>query len=113
MELELTPGGKCIFSWVDWGPDFYTLKAPGKTVEFVPNKLFSFKWGKEGQETTIRFEIEPMGSGTLLTITEDGYPDTPEGHKSILECASGWGEAATLLKFYLDRGVTYKRPKKD
>jgi len=30
----------------------------------------------------------------------------------ILERASGWGEAATLLKFYIEHGIVYKRPKK-
>ena len=24
-----------------------------------------------------------------------------------MECAAGWGEALTLLKFYLEHGVTY------
>jgi uncharacterized protein YndB with AHSA1/START domain len=112
MELEPIPGGKCNFSWVDWGPDFYTLTAPGKTLEAVPHRLFSFKWGKEGRETIIRFELETLGNGTILTITEDGYYDTPEGRKMILECASGWGEAATLLKFYLEHGIVYKRPQR-
>lgn len=112
MVLEPKPGGTCNFSWVDWGPDCYTLTAPGKTVEVAPHKLFSFQWGQTGKETTIRFELKPQGDGTLLTVTEDGYYDTPEGRQMILECASGWGEAATLLKFYIEHGVIYKRPKK-
>jgi len=112
MELEPKPGGKCNFSWKDWGPDFYTLTAPGEVVEATPHKRFVFQWGQVGRETTIRFELEPLGDGTVVTVTEDGYYDTPDGRKMILECASGWGEATTLLKFYIEHGVIYKCPKK-
>ena len=110
MQLEPKLGGKCIFSWRDWGPDFYTLSAPGQVVNLIRPKLFIFKWGKEGKESTVRFELEPLGSGTVVTIIEDGYDNTPEGRKMILECACGWGEAATLLKFYMELGIVYKRP---
>jgi uncharacterized protein YndB with AHSA1/START domain len=110
MQLEPKLGGKCIFSWKDWGPDFYSLSAPGKVVNVIRPKLFIFKWGEAGQESTVRFELEPLGSGTVVTIIEDGYPDTPEGRKMVLECACGWGEAATLLKFYIEHGIVYKRP---
>jgi uncharacterized protein YndB with AHSA1/START domain len=112
MVLEPKPGGICNFSWKDWGPDSYSLTAPGLVVNVVRPKVFSFKWGKIGEESTVRLELEPLGEGTVLTITEDGYPDTPDGRKMILECASGWGEAATLLKFYIEHGLIYKSPHK-
>ncbi len=113
MKLDPVPGGVCSFTWKDWGPDLYTLEAPGKVVAVEPHSLFSFQWGSEGNETTIRFELEAKHGGTVVTCTEDGYPDTPEGRAMILECASGWGEACTLLKFYIEHGVTYTLPKQD
>ena len=30
----------------------------------------------------------------------------------MLECAAGWGEALTLLKFYVEHGVVYTPPQK-
>jgi len=51
--------------------------------------------------------LEAVEKGTVLTLTESGYKDTPEGLAMILECASGWGEAITLLKFYMEHGVVY------
>jgi len=109
MELDPQPGGVCTFSWKDWGPHKYTLKAPGKVIEAKRPDLFVFQWGKEGKETTIRMELSAEDKGTVITLTEDGYEDTPEGRASILECASGWGEALTLLKFYMEHGITYDR----
>ena len=107
MELDPKPGGVCTFAWKDWGPDKYTLKAPGRVVQVEPSRVFAFQWGSDGKETTIRFELEPFEGGTVVTVTEDGYQNTPEGRAMIVECASGWGEAVTLLKFYLEHGVTY------
>lgn len=105
MELDPRPGGVCSFSWKDWGPDKYTLKAPGKVINAERPRLFVFKWGKEGKETTIRMELSAVDKGTVISLTEDGYEDTPEGRAMILECASGWGEAITLLKFYIEHGI--------
>ncbi len=113
MTLDLKPGGDCIFSWKDWGPDMYSMSAPGKVVEANRPSLFSFQWGSKWNETTIRFELEEKHGGTVMTITEDGYKDTPAARAMILDCASGWGEAATLLKFYIEHGVVYIPPKKD
>jgi uncharacterized protein YndB with AHSA1/START domain len=108
MELDPRPGGVCSFSWKDWGPDKYTLKAPGKVIDSRRPSLFVFQWGQEGKETTIRMELSAMDGGTVIALTEDGYEDTLEGRAMILECASGWGEALTLLKFYIEHGIVYE-----
>jgi len=107
MELDPRPGGTCSFSWKDWGPDKYTLKVPGKVLELERPRLFSFHWGPEQSATTVRFELSEKEGGTVVTLTEDGYRDTSDGRAMILECASGWGEALTLLKFYIEHGITY------
>ena len=107
MVLEPRPGGDCIFSWKDWGPDEYTLKAPGRVVDLKRPSLFVFQWGQEGKETTIRIELSATEGGTVVTLTEDGYKNTPEGRAMMVECASGWGEALTLLKFFMEHGIVY------
>jgi uncharacterized protein YndB with AHSA1/START domain len=115
MTLEPIPGGKCNFTWEDWGPDFYTLEAEGKVVEASRPDRFAFQWYSVGKEnpTTITFTLESKHGGTVMSIEESGYPDTAQARKQILDCASGWGEAATLLKFYIEHGVVYTPPKRD
>lgn len=113
MQLEPRPGGICSFAWKDWGPDFYTLQVPGRVLEATRPTRFTFEWGREGKETRIRFDLKEQFGGTVVTVTEDGYPDTSEGRAAILECASGWGEAVTLLKFYIEKGMTYTPPESD
>jgi uncharacterized protein YndB with AHSA1/START domain len=107
MVLDTKPDGVCSFAWKDWGPDKYTLKIPGQVLEARRPGLFSFKWGQSDKETTVQFELIAKDNGTIVTLTEDGYRDTPEGRANIVDCASGWGEAATLLKFYIEHGITY------
>lgn len=112
MVLELHPGGKCEFSWKDWGPDFYTHKVPGKVIEVTRPDRFVFQWGSGGKETAASFELTSEHGGTVVTLTERGYKDNPESRAMMLECASGWGEALTLLKFYIEEGLVYKGPEK-
>lgn len=107
MELDPKPGGVCSFCWKDWGPDEYSLKVPGKVLEAKRPELFSFEWGSEGRATTIRMALSPVANGTVLTVTESGYRDTHDSIAMMLECASGWGEAVTLLKFYIEHGIVY------
>jgi uncharacterized protein YndB with AHSA1/START domain len=114
MTLDPKPGGKCVFRWKDWGPDFYTVEADGDVIEAVRPRRFVFQWYPIGREnpTTVSFRLEAEHGGTVLTVEESGYPDTDKGRAMILECAAGWGEAATLLKFYVEYGAVPKPPEK-
>lgn len=110
-EVDARPGGKITFCWKDWGPDFYTTSAGGPVLEAEKPRCFVFQWGKE-YLTTITFDLKEEYGGTTVRLTEGGYPDTPKARSMMLECASGWGEALTLLKFYLEFGIVYTPPKK-
>jgi len=112
MDLDPRPDGRIVFRWKNWGPDFYTLEAPGRVLEAQRPSLFVFQWGTT-RPTTIRIELQAAHGGTVVHLTEQGYPNTPEGRRNMLECASGWGEALTLLKFYIEHGVTYTPPERD
>jgi hypothetical protein len=57
--------------------------------------------------TTVELDLEPVEGGTVIQVRETGYLDTPAGRKAFADCAAGWGEALTLLKLYVERGVTY------
>ena len=109
-EVDPRPGGRITFRWKDWGPDLYTTSAGGPVLEAVRPKRFVFQWG-EKMRSTVAFALTAEHGGTTVRLTETGYPDTPEGRAMALECAAGWGEALTLLKFYLEYGIVYKGPK--
>ncbi len=62
--------------------------------------------------STVEFDLRAEFGGTVIRLYEYGYPDSSEGLKNLLECASGWGEALALLKFYLEQGIVYTQPQK-
>ena len=65
-------------------------------VEAIPPRLFSFRWvypegvaPAEGNSLLVTFELMPVGTGTLLRMTESGFREM------------GW-EAAVLEEQYAD-----------
>lgn len=113
-EVDPRPGGRMVFRWKDWGPQNFTVNAECKVHRAERPGLFAFEWYPVGREnpTTITFVMEPHPEGTVVTVTEEGYPDTKDARAMMMECATGWGEAITLLKFYLEHGVTYNQARK-
>lgn len=57
--------------------------------------------------TTVEIDFEPAEGGTVVRVREFGYQDTPSGLKAMLNCAGVWGEALTLMKFYVEHGIRY------
>jgi uncharacterized protein YndB with AHSA1/START domain len=106
-EVQAVPGGTIIFRWLDWGPDAITVEDRGIVLAADPGRRFSFEWG--APPTTVDITFEPDGDSTVVRLSEDGFPDTPEGLERMLDCAAGWGEALTLVKFYVEHGITTKR----
>ena len=108
-ELDARPGGNIVFRWKDWGPNKYTTDAPGKVLEAKKPEKFVFQWHPDNPTyaTTIEMIFEKVDEGTVIHLREFGYQDTPSGRVAMLECASGWGEALTLLKYYVEHNIKY------
>lgn len=105
--VDARTGGSIRLRWKNFGAGRWTTEDGGPVIEADPPHRFVFQWSPGTQPTTVAFDIEPMGSGTLLRITESGYRQGADDLAACIGCAVGWGEALTLLKFYLEHGVTY------
>jgi hypothetical protein len=68
-----------------------------------------FQWHPDSSEylTTVDVVFEHEPRGTVVRLREHGYADTPAGREAFVTCATGWGEALTLLKFYVEHGLRY------
>lgn len=108
-EVDARPGGRIHFRWKDWGPDHYTGEDGGPVVEARRPDLFEFRWHPVGPDSDIavRIELFEVSEGTVVRLTDTGYPDTPAGRVKQLECAAGWGEALALCKFFVEHGIRY------
>lgn len=105
--MDSRPGGEIRFRWRNWGPDHFSADEPGQVVAIETDRLFAFHWTPNGFETLVRLSLTPRDRGTVLTVEDVGYPESEEGRRTMTWCACGWGEALTLVKFYLEHGVTY------
>ncbi len=109
--VDARPGGEIRFRWRGWGPDEITDEDGGPVLEARRPERFVFQWlpDRSGEPTTVEvdFDFDLAEGGTVLRLREYGYEDTPAGRRQILDCAAGWGEALTLLKFYVEHGIRY------
>lgn len=92
--------------WKEWGPDKVTTEDKGPVLEADRPRRFVFQW-RENSPTTVEINFESHPEGTVVRLRESGYKNTPEGRKGFMDCATGWGEALTLLKFYVEHGIRY------
>lgn len=108
-KVDASPGGEILFRWVNWGPDHVSMEDGGLILEANPPKRLVFQWHPDTPDyaTTVEINIEPTDGGTIIRLREHGYAATESALKAMLNCAVGWGEALTLLKFYLELDAHY------
>ncbi len=107
--VDASPGGHITFRWENWGPENYTGENGGPVVEANRPHRFAFRWRVDsgGYETAVEIDLKPKEEGTFVRLVEHGYEDDDTGTQDMLNRASGWAQALTLMKFYVEHGVTY------
>ena len=101
--------GKLHLRWVNWGAEKVTVSSENLPIleDKFPDRFVYQWWLETGNPTTIEIDFKEHEEGTLLELRESGYEDSEEGHKRFEDCATGWGQALTLLKFYCEHGIVY------
>ena len=107
--VDARPGGRIQFRWKNWGPSAYTGENGGHVLEAKRPERFVFKWKADlgGYDTTVEIDFEPRETETFVRLVEHGYEEGPVGLQDLLNRATGWGCVLTLMKFYVEHGVTY------
>ena len=109
-EVVPEPGGVMHLRWRDWGAGRVNVEDRGEVVEVVAPQRFVFRWhgnGPDSEPTTVELDFLEEQRGTIVSVHESGYEDSDRGRAGFVSCCAGWGEALALLKFYVERGVTY------
>ena len=102
--VDARPGGAMVFTFVDWGPDKINATFKGRVIEARRPERFVYQWGIETPEetTTVELAFEERDGGTVVTVREHGFARIDQA----LGNAGGWGEALTLAKFWVERGLS-------
>jgi uncharacterized protein YndB with AHSA1/START domain len=102
--IDLRPGGAARMSWTDG----HTV---GMRVERVEEPtVFGFTWQLETlsdddpRRTYVEFTLEPVGSGTRLTVVETGFAQLPQDSydKTYDGHTQGWAHELGEMVDYLD-----------
>jgi len=109
--VDRRPGGKIHFRW-DGERTAITegiIEDGGPILEAIRPSSFVFQWSPDNNTyyTTVELVFKEEEKGTRVTVKESGFQDTLEGRKALIGCSTGWGEALTMLKYYLEHGVKY------
>ncbi len=109
--VDPRPGGEIRFHWTNSGPDHSSFEDGGPVLEARRPARFVFQWHPDNQSyaTTVELGFHPLKNGTVVSVRENGYRNTPSGRKAFMNCATGWGEALTLLKVYLEHVIRLDR----
>jgi len=107
--LEERPGGTLVFRYKDWGVEKFTGEMAGNVVEASRPHRFAFRWPVDsgGYMTTVTIDIEAHEEGSVVRLVEGIYEDDEVGNQDMLNRASGWAQALTLMKFWVEHGVKY------
>ena len=107
--MDRKPGGHILFRWVDERPEEGVMEDGGPILEVERPERFVFQWQPDNSSyfTTVSLAFEAVEDGTIVRVREKSFQDTQSGKKAMIGCATGWGEALTMLKYYLEHGIRY------
>ena len=102
--IDLRPGGS---AWMKWGGG-YTADMRVERVQ--EPTVFGFTWhifglpGDDPRRTYVEFTLEPVGTGTRLTVVESGFAQLPEdAYRNAYDGnTEGWAKELGELADYLD-----------
>src|SRR5579862_918936 len=103
FESDLRPGGKWRSAGVDG--QGHPFEAAGEYVEIDRPRLLVQTWVASwaGQvKTTVRWELQSTGDGTLLRHRHSGLAGYPEAGKSF----RGWPRLLSWLRAFLEKAET-------
>lgn len=64
--------------------------------------------GSGSTEVTIEFHPVAEGRRTLVTIAEQGWPDSAEGRKASYGNCMGWSQMLCAMKAHLEHGINLR-----
>ncbi len=100
---------------VSWDFADFPGRFPVKVVEVVPNARIVLHWAADDAEapapydTTVTMSFEALEDGrTLVTIAEEGWPETQAGLRAAFGNSGGWMQMLCSLKAWLEHGINLR-----
>lgn len=103
---------------VTW--DFHDFPGafPVDVITVTPNKEIVLRWDADdgtatdsaGYKTTVTMTFQPLDGNrrTLVTISEEGWRETPAGLKASYGNCMGWSQMLAALKAWLEHAINLR-----
>ena len=100
---------------VTW--DFHDFPGafPVRVVEVEPDRRIVLRWAANDPgapaeyDTTVTITFEAIEGGrTLVSISEEGWRETPDGLKASYGNCQGWSQMLCALKAYAEHGINLR-----
>ena len=83
---------------------------PVEVGKVEQDKLVTFFWDSNNEKTEVNIELsEKSKNNTLVTVTEKGKKNTPEGITWLKGNTEGWANFLACLKAYLEYGINLRK----
>lgn len=101
---------------VHWAFADFPGRFPVRVVEVVPNERIILRWdadeaadGGAPYQTQVTMTFETLADGrTLVSISEEGWRETPAGLKASYGNCHGWTQMLCALKGHLEYGINLR-----
>ncbi|HWW65297.1 MAG TPA: SRPBCC family protein [Sphingomonadaceae bacterium] len=101
---RLEPGATVSWDFHDFPGAF-----PVQVVEVEKDRKIVLRWDSAapgGGQTTVTMTFEPIGEArTLVRISEEGWPETPEGLTASYGNCEGWTGMLCAMKMWIEHGI--------
>ncbi len=96
-EMDIGPGGGWRSRW-RWTHDGSEFELWGEVLEVDPPRLLTVSWRDERYPgfpaTTVRYELESSGDGTMVRVTHSGFDDVRPDYDDY---NGGWSSVLSKL----------------
>ncbi|QGY42246.1 hypothetical protein GM418_00815 [Maribellus comscasis] len=83
---------------------------PVEVKKVEQNKLITFFWDANNEKTEVNIELsEKPNNSTLVTVTEKGKENSPDGINWLKGNTEGWANFLACLKAYLEYGINLRK----
>lgn len=95
---------------VIWRFPEFDFEFPVRVGKIENDSYISYCWDLDNTELLVEMALTPIGSGaTLVTVTEKGMSNDPEGIKWLQGNTEGWANFLACLKAWLEYGINLRK----
>ena len=95
---------------VTWKFPEFDFEFPVSVGKIETDSYISYRWDHDNTELLVEMTLTPRGpEATLVTITEKGMKNDPEGIRWLKGNTEGWANFLACLKAWLEYGINLRK----